>query len=108
MSDSSLWLSAKEQCVGPRNDERVHHCSTSGHALADQYSTRSTLQSFLEFLDRHYHHDGVNSAYKDIIQICLIRMLANCQSEATIVNEETWNNNTDLESILGESLSPLN
>ncbi|KAJ8580129.1 hypothetical protein M405DRAFT_834856 [Rhizopogon salebrosus TDB-379] len=90
-----------EQCISSTNDGHfLHHRSTLGHVPSDQDSTRSILQSFLQFLDRPYHHDGVNSAYKDIIRVCITEMLASCQSEATMMNEDTRDSSTDLRGIL--------
>ncbi|KAJ8581055.1 hypothetical protein M405DRAFT_833146 [Rhizopogon salebrosus TDB-379] len=72
---SSSQLDIVEQCMGSTHDGRMlHHDNTLGHAPGDQDSTRSTLQSFLEFLDRHHH----NSAYKEIIRICVEGMLVSC------------------------------
>lgn len=76
-----------EQRITLSNDGCFHH-STLGHAPTDQNSTRSTLQSFLEFLDQHCHNDGVNSTYKEIIRICIVGMLANYQSEASGYSDE--------------------
>ncbi|KAJ8585802.1 hypothetical protein M405DRAFT_824324 [Rhizopogon salebrosus TDB-379] len=69
---SSSRLDIVEQCMGSSHDGRMlHHDNTLGHAPGDQDSTRSTLQSFLEFLEQHHH----NSPYKEIIRICVERML---------------------------------
>jgi len=76
-----------EQRIASSNNGCFHH-SNLEHALTDQGSTRSTLQSFLGFLDRQCHHDGVNSAYKEIIRICIVGMLANYQSEASGYSDE--------------------
>jgi hypothetical protein len=104
---SSLRLNVVEQCVSSTNDGHfLHRRSILGHVPGDQDSTRSTLQSFLQFLDQRYYHDGVNSAYKDIIRVCITEMLASCQSEATMMNEDTRDSSTDLRGILGESLRP--
>ncbi|KAJ8584381.1 hypothetical protein M405DRAFT_826937 [Rhizopogon salebrosus TDB-379] len=94
-------LDVVEQCVSSTNDGHFfHHRSTLEHVPSDRDSTRSTLQSFLQFLDRYYHHGGVNSAYKEIIRVCITEMLASCQSEATMMNEDTRYSSTDLQGIL--------
>jgi hypothetical protein len=102
-------LDIVEQCVSSANNGHfLHHRSTLEHVPSDRDSTRSTLQSFLQFLDRHYHHHGVNSAYKEIIRVCITEMLASCQSEATMMNEDTryTSSSTDLQGILGGILRP--
>ncbi|OAX33756.1 hypothetical protein K503DRAFT_804127 [Rhizopogon vinicolor AM-OR11-026] len=81
---SSSQLGIVEQGIGSTNDEHFY----LEHAPVDQGSTRSTLQSFLGFLDRHYHHDGVNGVYKEIIRNCIAGMLASCQPEASRYGDE--------------------
>ncbi|OJA17871.1 hypothetical protein AZE42_11637 [Rhizopogon vesiculosus] len=88
VSMSSSWLDIVEQHVSSTND---------GHEPSNQDSTRSTLQSFLEFLNQHYHHDGVNNTYKEIIRICITEMLASCQSEASTVDEGICHSSADLQ-----------
>jgi hypothetical protein len=98
-SMSSSRLDIVEQCMGSTHDGRMlHHDNTLGHAPGDQDSTRSTLQSFLEFLDRHHH----NSAYKEIIRICVEGMLVSCQSEAATVLDGTCDSITHLQPIFGD------
>jgi hypothetical protein len=99
-------LDVVEQCVSSTNDGHFLHHRSIGHVPSDRDSTKSTLQSFLQFLDRHYHHHGVNSAYKEIIRVCITEMLASCQSEAAMMDENTRDSSTDLQVILGESLRP--
>ncbi|KAJ8581052.1 hypothetical protein M405DRAFT_643389 [Rhizopogon salebrosus TDB-379] len=99
-------LDVVEQCVSSTNDVHFSHHHNIGHVPSDRDSTRSTLQSFLQFLDRHYYHDGVNSAYKEIIRVCITAMLTSCQSEAAMMDENTRNSSTDIQGILGESLRP--
>jgi hypothetical protein len=96
---SSSRLDIVEQCMGSTHDGHIlHHDTTLGHAPGDQDSTRSTLQSFLKFLDRHYH----NSAYKEIIRICVEGMLVSCQSEATTAVDGACDNITRLQPIFGD------
>jgi hypothetical protein len=102
MLSSRLYI--VEEGLSSNNDRNWMH-STVGHAPDDVESTRSTLQSFLAFLDQHYHHDRVNDAYKEIIRTCITGMLANSQSRATAVDEGTWDNSSD-QAIFGEGLRP--
>jgi hypothetical protein len=97
MSSSQLYIA--EQCMGSTHDGRMlHHDNTLGHAPGDQDSTRSTLQSFLEFLDRHHH----NSAYKEIIRICVEGMLVSCLSEAATVVDGACDSITHLQPIFDD------
>src|SRR5258708_7559093 len=80
---SSSQLGVVEQGIGSTNDGRFY----LEHAPIDQGSTRSILQSFLGFLDQHYHHDGVNGEY-EIIRNCIAGMLASCQPEASRYSDE--------------------
>lgn len=86
-----------EQWTSLTNDRYVLH-----HGHNDQDPLRCTAQSFLECLDR-YDHPGtskLNSAYKEIIRICLKEILANRQSE--IPNEASWKyNNINNQTISG-------
>ncbi|OAX34271.1 hypothetical protein K503DRAFT_859313 [Rhizopogon vinicolor AM-OR11-026] len=87
--------------TGLINDRSMMH-STLGHAHSDQDSLASASQAFLECLDRHGPHGRLNSAYEGIIRICLAEILANRQSEATMLNEGPWKyHNTDLQTTSG-------
>jgi hypothetical protein len=97
-SMSSSQLDIVEQCMGSTHDGCMLHHNTLGYAPGDQDSTRSTLQSFLEFLDRHHH----NSAYKEIARICVEGMLVSCQSEDATVVDGACDSITHLQPIFGD------
>jgi len=108
MSGSLSRFNVVEQCISSSNDGHLlRHQHALAHAPSDPVSTRSTLQSFLEFLDQHYHDESVNTAYKEIIRICITEMLANYRSETTSVEEHAWDSSAGVQEISGKSLRPL-
>ncbi|KAG2126519.1 hypothetical protein DEU56DRAFT_959513 [Suillus clintonianus] len=75
--------------------------SQLGHT-PDQDSTRSTLQSCLECLDRH--NDRLNIVYKEIIEIrtLITELLAGVQSEVTVTESGTLDDSAYLRAIVGD------
>ncbi|KAJ8594786.1 hypothetical protein M405DRAFT_450192 [Rhizopogon salebrosus TDB-379] len=95
---------AVEQCTsltGPTNDKcMLHHSSIIGHGSSDKDLLRSLSQALLECLDRHDHHDRLNSAIKRITRICLAEILVKCQPEVALLDEDPWKyGNIDFQAI---------
>jgi hypothetical protein len=54
----------------------------------------------LECLDRHDHHDRLNSTIEGITRICLTEILVKCQPEVALLDEDPWKyNNIDFQAI---------
>jgi hypothetical protein len=91
-----------EQSASLTNDRCMLYHSTIGHEHSGQGSLRSTAQAFLDCLDRHDHHDRLNTAIEGITRMCLAEILANCQPEAAMWNEGPWKyGNIDLQVVSG-------
>jgi len=89
----SMMPSSQLDVVG-EHISSTNHQSTLGHTSNNQDSTISILQSFLAFISQYRHHSEVNNAYKDIICVCIEKILTSYHSEVTTVEDRPSDSNT--------------
>jgi hypothetical protein len=86
----------------------LHHSSIIGQGSSDKDLLRSLSQALLECLDRHDHHDRLNSAIEGATRICPAEILVKCQLEITLMDEDSWRYGNDLQAIsVAKSHTPV-
>ncbi|KAJ8581113.1 hypothetical protein M405DRAFT_833070 [Rhizopogon salebrosus TDB-379] len=90
---TSLTSLTNDKCM-------LHHSSIIGQGSSDKDLLRSLSQALLECLDRHDHHDRLNSAIEGATRICPAEILVKCQPEIALMDEDSWRyGNVDLQGI---------